>query len=151
MGIYPDGREYEGEFTNGFMNGAGRMKWPNGRQYYGQWQGGEEHGIGTLTVGDKTRSGFWRRGEEIRVPTDNSKEATASEDGGSLFVPSMEDGHESPQQHHMPAEAAASEHGSRLFVPAMDNGHENPQQHHMPVEQNQDAGVEEEAKETIPV
>ena len=38
---FPDGSTYEGEWTNGFMNGEGTFTWSDGKQKSGTWINGK--------------------------------------------------------------------------------------------------------------
>jgi len=80
---YSDGREYRGQWKDGYRNGTGIFSWPNGdtykgqfeydschgvgvhiysdgKQYRGEWKGSEKQGYGVLSwpAGDSTE-GFW--------------------------------------------------------------------------------------------
>lgn len=52
FGLYrsKDGKEYKGEFSNGWMQGEGRKRWFDGRQYVGQWKKDMMWGNGLLTL-----------------------------------------------------------------------------------------------------
>ena len=38
--IWPDGRKYDGEYSENERNGYGEFYWPNGKIYKGQWMNG---------------------------------------------------------------------------------------------------------------
>lgn len=61
---------YEGEFRNGYPDGAGKYTWKNGNCYEGTWKKGEIDGQGTMhysliTGGDSTVTGFWKKGQYV--------------------------------------------------------------------------------------
>jgi hypothetical protein len=39
--IWPDGKEYIGDFVEDKRHGHGKFKWKDGREYEGQWQKGK--------------------------------------------------------------------------------------------------------------
>ncbi|MEC9084898.1 MAG: PEGA domain-containing protein, partial [Pseudomonadota bacterium] len=45
---YPDGRSYEGEFSNGEFHGKGSEVFADGKKYDGQYMEGKFHGKGLL-------------------------------------------------------------------------------------------------------
>lgn len=52
--VWPDGREYIGQWYNGGPQGDGRMMYPNSDCYTGQWLDHLRHGEGTLQRGFST-------------------------------------------------------------------------------------------------
>ena len=50
--VYPDGRQYGGEFHNGKINGKGTMTWSDKKKYYGYWKDGRAEGQGLMTWPD---------------------------------------------------------------------------------------------------
>ena len=44
--IYPDERMYQGEVTNGVMNGLGEFIWGNNKKYIGYYKDNKKHGFG---------------------------------------------------------------------------------------------------------
>ena len=49
MFTWPDGRRYEGEYTDDKKEGTGTFYWPDGRKYEGGWKNGKQHGLGLYT------------------------------------------------------------------------------------------------------
>ena len=47
---WPDGRKYEGEYSDDRKEGYGVYTWPDGRVYDGQWHAGKQHGEGKYTT-----------------------------------------------------------------------------------------------------
>ena len=45
FGIYewPDGKRYEGEFSDDKRHGNGRFQWKDGKVYEGPWSKGKQH------------------------------------------------------------------------------------------------------------
>jgi len=42
--IWPDGRSYDGEFSEDKRNGQGIMHWPDGSEFNGRWVNGKAQG-----------------------------------------------------------------------------------------------------------
>jgi len=62
---WKDGRKYEGDFKNGRKEGEGTMEWPNGTKYVGSWRSDTMHGNGVyINAREKTkRQGEWANGK----------------------------------------------------------------------------------------
>ncbi len=52
---WPEGRRYEGNFSQDRRHGFGIMLWPNGRWYAGYWRDGAKDGEG-IECEDEVRS-----------------------------------------------------------------------------------------------
>merc|ERR1712151_51135 len=66
MGWWPDGRIYEGDFSDGRKHGEGTLKWPDGRSYSGQWCEGKQHGTAmACTARGLKRQSQWKDGKFI--------------------------------------------------------------------------------------
>ena len=64
--IWPNGRQYEGEFVNDVKQGEGTFQWADGQIYTGQWLNGKQHGKGVLTSLDGIpRVGLWENGKRL--------------------------------------------------------------------------------------
>lgn len=46
--IWPDGKQYEGDWKNNQMHGKGTFKWPDGRVYVGEYLEDKKHGFGRV-------------------------------------------------------------------------------------------------------
>lgn len=58
---------YIGEFVDGVIHGNGRILFENRMEYEGQWQNGKRTGTGTLWISDKEYlHGLWKYDEMIR-------------------------------------------------------------------------------------
>lgn len=58
---YPDGKHYEGGWSNGKMNGHGTLTFPNGERYVGEFRDGKRSGYGVDTWPDgDIYKGQWR-------------------------------------------------------------------------------------------
>jgi hypothetical protein len=59
LGVFcwPEGRRYEGNFSQDRRNGFGIMMWPNGRWYAGFWREGAKDGEG-IECEDEVRAFF---------------------------------------------------------------------------------------------
>ena len=55
--------KYEGEFTNGYFNGKGKLYLSNGDIFYGQFAEGSISGNGLVKNQSKTIVGKWERNE----------------------------------------------------------------------------------------
>ena len=61
--VWPDGRQYSGEFGDYDPHGSGTMTWPAGGVYRGSWRSGKPHGKGTYQDKEKrVYEGDWRDG-----------------------------------------------------------------------------------------
>jgi hypothetical protein len=47
---WPDGRKYDGQYSDDKKSGYGTFTWNDGRKYKGQWLKGKQHGIGTSCI-----------------------------------------------------------------------------------------------------
>lgn len=54
-----------GNFEIGQKSGSGVMLFPDGKEYSGQWKNGKQHGNGTVNAGGKIISGVWESGKCI--------------------------------------------------------------------------------------
>lgn len=43
---WPDGRRYEGDYSDDKKQGRGTFQWSDGRKYIGGWYNGKQHGNG---------------------------------------------------------------------------------------------------------
>ena len=57
MFLWPDGRRYEGQFSDGMKTGTGTMTWPSGNTYYGYFRDDQREGLGEY---------MWREGTFYR-------------------------------------------------------------------------------------
>ncbi|MCQ2224473.1 MAG: hypothetical protein MJZ14_01950 [Paludibacteraceae bacterium] len=72
---FPDGRKYEGEWSNGTLHGNGVMTWPNGNRYEGLFANGKREGYGVMTWGSGNEyKGYWANdmwhGKGVKVSSD---------------------------------------------------------------------------------
>ena len=69
--VWPDGRQYEGDFVNDVKEGQGTFQWPDGKIYTGQWLNGKQHGTGVLTnhKDGVPSMGIWEKGKRVRELT----------------------------------------------------------------------------------
>lgn len=58
--IMKDGTYYEGDFSEGEMNGKGERRYNDGSIYKGEFRNGERHGYGEIQY---TKTGEWYKGE----------------------------------------------------------------------------------------
>ncbi|CAD8123180.1 unnamed protein product [Paramecium sonneborni] len=67
---WPDGRKYEGQYSNDKKHGQGVLGWRNlvadGRKYSGQWEFGKQHGIGEYFNGQINKKGQWNQGKRLK-------------------------------------------------------------------------------------
>mmetsp|Transcript_13946 Transcript_13946/g.21744 ORF Transcript_13946/g.21744 Transcript_13946/m.21744 type:complete len:103 (+) Transcript_13946:955-1263(+) len=67
-GLYkwPDGRKYQGAFSNDKKHGFGTYTYSDGRVYKGLWQNGKQHGEGIfISPEGKSRRGEWKEGKRV--------------------------------------------------------------------------------------
>lgn len=58
---------FEGDFTDGHMEGKGTLRWNDGRVFTGSWFKGRQHGQGEFTeIDGTTREGIWQDGHRIK-------------------------------------------------------------------------------------
>ena len=61
--IFPDGSKYPGDFKDDSMSGHGTFIFPDGTKYIGQWIGGKQNGHGLYIYADGTQyEGDWSNG-----------------------------------------------------------------------------------------
>lgn len=66
---WPDGRKYEGEYSNDKKHGIGTYTWSDDKKYEGQWIDGKQSGIGIYYAAENLmegRKGEWKGGKRIR-------------------------------------------------------------------------------------
>ena len=57
---WPNGKIYEGDFSEGIKEGAGRLTYPDGKVHIGLWDNGKKTGIGKAVTKDgKVTYGVW--------------------------------------------------------------------------------------------
>ena len=63
-----DGSRYEGESVNNFFEGNGKMIWPDGGWYQGEWSQGQIDGYGLEMRANGTirHKGLWKNGVPVR-------------------------------------------------------------------------------------
>ena len=62
--IYPNGKQYIGEFKVDKRHGRGKQIWPDGREYDGEWVQGKQFGMGSyITKEGETKRGLWINGK----------------------------------------------------------------------------------------
>jgi len=59
--VWEDGAVYEGQWSQGEINGLGRYSYQN-TFYDGEWKQGSPHGWGTFESPDETYQGMWKHG-----------------------------------------------------------------------------------------
>ena len=66
--IWPDGREYIGDYKNDKKEGHGVLTWPDGRKYDGSWKNGRQDGLGKFfnPKSKKWKEGIWKEGKRIK-------------------------------------------------------------------------------------
>ena len=82
---WPDGRWYQGSYSEDKKQGQGTYSWPDGKRYTGGWENGVQHGEGEFTNTKlQRRSGKWVEGKRVawigKVKTENETPAK-QEDG----------------------------------------------------------------------
>ena len=61
--IWPDGKQYIGEFEEDQRHGQGKFYWSDGREYEGSWVVGKQSGVGYFTDENGIRrKGMWLDG-----------------------------------------------------------------------------------------
>ena len=64
--VHPNGNKYEGDFSNGLIEGQGKLTAYNGDKYFGELKNGKFHGHGVMKSqsGDIIYDGLWINGEK---------------------------------------------------------------------------------------
>lgn len=70
--LWPDGRQYQGQYLDDRKHGYGVYSWHDGRKYEGYWFKGKQHGLGTYLIPwlGKLKFGLWEDGKRIEWFTD---------------------------------------------------------------------------------
>jgi hypothetical protein len=68
-------------------HGYGVADWPDGRKYEGFWSDGQQHGQGKLTIppNGKSRVGIWKEGRHIKWYTSTVQKVDMDADNEALI------------------------------------------------------------------
>jgi hypothetical protein len=51
---------YEGQYVSDVKHGSGKYQWPDGRVYDGEWSNGKRNGRGVYVKNGERREGIWK-------------------------------------------------------------------------------------------